>query len=249
MILVFRVILLMIMALVWLLAGLIICLLRPFHPTNSYWLTQMLRCARRVIGVKVDNRTDSAYIRGMMPAVLVANHQFNWDIVLMADIPQPGTVCIGKKSLIWTPVFGQLFFLTGNIFIERDKAAKAGAEVLRISKIIREKKKTVWIFPEGHRSLGAGLQPFKAGAVNIASQAGVPILPFVISSYKIDLNRWDNGTVIVKALPPVDVSGMDKKELKQATLRLHDALLEAIEEIDRENGTAPAAPDAAAPKE
>ena len=236
MILVFRVVLLIILAILWLIFGLTVCIFRPFHKGNIYCLTQMLRCGRWAIGIKVDSRIDPKAIRENMPAVLVGNHQYNWDIIVMADIPQPGTACIGKKSLMWAPIFGLLFFLTGNIFIERDKSSKAGNEILKIVDIIKRKKKSIWIFPVGHRSKGKGVQPFKNGAVNIANQAGIKILPFAISSYKIDLNRWDNGTVIVSALPPVSVDNLDRKGLKMATRQLRESISASIAEMDRENG-------------
>ncbi len=236
MILVFRVVLLIILAILWLIFGLTVCIFRPFHKGNIYCLTQMLRCGRWAIGVKVDSRIDVKAIREQMPAVMVGNHQFNWDIIVMADVPQPGTACIGKKSLMFAPIFGLLFFLTGNIFIERDKSSKAGNEILKIVDVIKKKKKSIWIFPEGHRSKGQGLQSFKNGAVNIASQADVKILPFAISSYKIDLNRWDNGRVIVRSLPPVSVAGLDRKGLKETTRQLHDSISACIDEMDRETG-------------
>ena len=121
MILVFRIVLLLILALLWLIFGLIVCVCRPGHRGNIYWLTQMLRCARWAIGIKVDSQIDVKAIREEMPAVFVGNHQYNWDIIVMADIPQPGIACIGKKSLMWTPIFGLLFYLSGNIFIDIPK--------------------------------------------------------------------------------------------------------------------------------
>ena len=72
--------------------------------------------------------------------------------------------------------------------------------------------------------------------MNIANQAGIKILPFAISSYKIDLNRWDNGTVIVSALPPVSVDNLDRKGLKMATRQLRESISASIAEMDRENG-------------
>ena len=65
---------------------------------------------------------------------------------------------------------------------------------------------SIWMFPEGTRSRGRGLLPFKTGAFHTAMQAGVPIVPVVASSYanQIDLNRWDNGEVLIEMLPPLE---------------------------------------------
>ena len=85
-----RVLILLIMALLWLIFGLIVCLCRPMHKGNVYALTQMLCLAQRVIGVKVVLHFDPKSVRKDMPAIFVGLHQSNWDIVTMAHLPQPG---------------------------------------------------------------------------------------------------------------------------------------------------------------
>lgn len=64
------------------------------------------------------------------------------------------------------------------------------------------------MFPEGTRSRGRGLLPFKTGAFHAAIAAGVPVIPVCVSttSNKIKLNRLNNGLAIVEMLPPVDIS-------------------------------------------
>jgi lysophosphatidate acyltransferase len=39
------------------------------------------------------------------------------------------------------------------------------------------------MFPEGTRNHEGGLLPFKKGAFHLALQAGVPVVPVVVSSY------------------------------------------------------------------
>jgi 1-acyl-sn-glycerol-3-phosphate acyltransferase len=53
------------------------------------------------------------------------------------------------------------------------------------------------IFPEGTRSRGQGLLPFKPGALKLATQAGVPINPLSITgSYEVF-----EKTGLVRAVP------------------------------------------------
>ena len=67
------------------------------------------------------------------------------------------------------------------------------------------------MFPEGTRSRGRGLLPFKTGAFHAAIAAGVQLFPCVSNtSNKINLNRLNNGLVIVEMLPPVDTSKYGK---------------------------------------
>ena len=72
------------------------------------------------------------------------------------------------------------------------------------------------MFPEGTRSRGRGLMPFKTGAFHAAIAAGVPIVPICVSttSGNINLNRWNNGHVIVEMLAPVDTSKYGKENVR-----------------------------------
>ncbi|MBN8152394.1 1-acyl-sn-glycerol-3-phosphate acyltransferase, partial [Vibrio vulnificus] len=72
----------------------------------------------------------------------------------------------------------------------------------------RSRRISFWMFPEGTRSRGRGLMPFKTGAFHAALAAGVPTIPICVSNThdKVKLNRWNNGVVIVEMLPPIDTS-------------------------------------------
>ena len=92
------------------------------------------------------------------------------------------------------------------------------------------------MFPEGTRSRGRGLLPFKTGAFHAAIAAGVPIVPVVCSTThnKINLNRWDNGTVICEMLEPIDVSGYSRENVRELAEYCHDVMQNRIAELDRE---------------
>ncbi|MDE9448418.1 1-acyl-sn-glycerol-3-phosphate acyltransferase, partial [Xenorhabdus bovienii] len=96
--------------------------------------------------------------------------------------------------------FGQLYWLTGNILINRENRTKAHGTISQVVNQIKKHQISVWMFPEGTRSRGRGLLPFKTGAFHAAIAAGVPIVPVCVSSThgKIKFNRWNNGTVIVE---------------------------------------------------
>lgn len=236
MIFLFRMIMLGILSFVWLIAGTFVCIIRPRNRNNLYFITQMLSKVIWLMGVKVIYRIDVKELRKLMPAVFVGNHQSNWDIVTMSKIPQPGLVCVGKKTLLWAPIFGILFFLSGNIAVDRKSSkTRAGAEFMKVAEKIKNGL-SIWMFPEGHRSKGAGMLPFKNGATHTAYLAGVPIIPFVTSSYiqQIKLNRWNNGEIIVEMLPPRSLKDVDKKDLKKFTRQLRSDMLARLKEIDKQ---------------
>ena len=229
-----RVVILLIMALLWLILGLIVCLCRPFNKANVYALTQMLRLAQRVIGVKVVMDFDPKSVRKDMPAIFVGLHQSNWDIITMADLPQPGLVCVGKKSLLYTPIFGILFFLSGNILLNREKRSKAGELFLKIVEKIKNEQLSIWMFPEGTRSGYGPVGKFKSGALHTAMMAKVKVIPFVTSTYagQIDLGRWNNGEVHISLLEPLDGATLERAQINEQTLVLRERMVAKLHEMD-----------------
>lgn len=169
------------------------------------------------------------------PAIYIANHQNNFDMLTIAGMVPPRTVTIGKKSLIWIPFFGLVYWATGNIFIDRDKRSSAISTMNKVGEIIRNRQVSIWMFPEGTRSRGRGLLPFKTGAFHTAIAAGVPIVPIVCSSLNdIDLGRWDNGHVICETLDPIDASGYSRENLKELIEKCYNVMHDKIEALDQE---------------
>jgi len=101
---------------------------------------------------------------------------------------------------------------------------------------INEDNLSIWMFPEGTRSRGRGLLPFKTGAFHAAISAGVPIIPVVCSTThnKINLNRWNNGIVICEMLDPIDVSCYSKDNVRDLATYCHDLMEKRIAELDME---------------
>ena len=224
-----------VLMLVWFVLGLFICLLRPRHRTNVYWLSnRMMHRVYPLLGIKV-TVTIPDECKNLGPAVYVANHQTNWDIVVLTGAVQPGVVAVGKKSLVWLPLFGILFYLSGNILIDRSNRSRAIDTIRQVVDKIRSRQISIWMFPEGTRSRGRGLLPFKTGAFHTAMQAGVPIVPVVATSYakQIDLNRWDNGEVLIEMLPPIDPSGWEREQVRECADHVRELMKAKLEELDR----------------
>ena len=231
---VLRLVLLGVLMVIWFVLGLLLCLLRPRHKTNVYWLScRMLHQACPLVGVKV-RITIPEECKDLGPAVYVANHQTNWDIMVMTGAVQPGVVAVGKKSLVWLPLFGPLFYLSGNILIDRANRSRAIDTIRQVVDKIRSRGLSVWMFPEGTRSRGRGLLPFKTGAFHTAMQAEVPIVPIVASSYanQIDLNRWDNGEVLIEMLPPLDSTRWARDQVRECSEEVRVLMKAKLEELD-----------------
>jgi 1-acyl-sn-glycerol-3-phosphate acyltransferase len=166
--------------------------------------------------------------------VIIANHQSNYDLFVFGTVVPHRTVCIAKKSLKWVPLFGQLFWLAGNVLIDRGNAHKARRAMLTTTDTLQHKDTSIWVFPEGTRNLGKGLLPFKKGAFHMAIAAGVPIVQVCVSNYvtHMQLNRWNSGDVLIRSLPPIPTCGMtsdDIPTLMQACQAQMDACIEGMD--------------------
>lgn len=68
-------------------------------------------------------------------------------------------------------------------FVNRGNSNQANQVLDHCQKIMTEKGISIWVYPEGTRSYGKGVQQFKRGAFKIAIAAQAAVIPVVISPY------------------------------------------------------------------
>jgi 1-acyl-sn-glycerol-3-phosphate acyltransferase len=203
---------------------------RPFNPDNNRLLAIVVaRTGRALLGMKrsLEGREN---IPSDRPVVVIANHQHNDDLFVVGDLMPPRTVTVGKSSLVWTPFFGQVFWLGGNIILNRARSHKAVAAMRATSEAISRDRKSLWVFPEGTRSRGRGLQPFKKGAFHAAVSSGAPITMICVSQYQDKTTGWSGRRepVAVKILPPVETTGMTTADIPELMARCHQQMADTI---------------------
>ena len=124
------------------------------------------------------------------------------------------------------------YWLSGNILIDRTNRSKAAGTISKAAEKIKQNGLSVWMFPEGTRSYGRGLLPFKTGAFHTALNAQVPVIPVCMSTTDktIKLNRWDNGTICIDMLAP---QHLDKEiSAREHASRVHAIMAARITELD-----------------
>ncbi|MGC6342599.1 1-acylglycerol-3-phosphate O-acyltransferase [Bisgaard Taxon 45] len=215
--------------------GSIYSFIRFRNPSNVGIMARWFGRLHPLFGLDVEHRFPQN-VDKLGRCIYIGNHQNNYDMVTISYMVQPRTVSVGKKSLIWVPFFGLLYWVTGNILIDRENRTKAHSTMNEVARRIHDDNLSVWMFPEGTRSRGRGLLPFKTGAFYAALAAGVPIVPVVCSTTqgKIDLNRWDNGKVICEMMEPIDISGYDKDNVRELAAHCHQIMAQRIAELDAE---------------
>lgn len=191
----------------------------------------------KVLGIKHELRLPES-LKNVGPVVYICNHQNSWDIFLVSAGLRPNTVTVGKKSLQWIPFFGQMYWLTGNVLIDRKDAGKAIDTINFTAEKIKNDGLSVWLFPEGTRSQGRGLLPFKTGAFRTALKAGVPIVPICVSNTHnaLNFNRWDNGKVIIELLDPIYLGEDAQDNIRPVMKETRELMSKKIAEISDEIG-------------
>lgn len=186
-----------------------------------------------VVGLKVIVRKHPE-VDEKEPYVYIANHQNNFDVITICKAALPGVVTIGKKSLKWIPIFGQIYWLSGNILIDRKNSGKARNTLDIAAKRIAKQRTSVWFFPEGTRSYGRGLLPFKQGAFRLAKVTNEPVVMVTASNLhkKVKWNRWNNGIVLVDISAPKPLT--DEKPLKEWMRYFNQEMKNKLIELDAE---------------
>ncbi len=214
------------------LIGLLWCVIRPFHKNHVHTFASWFGKMAPLFGVKIAITYDDEYLKRKDESfVYVANHQNNYDLFTVTNAVPANTVSIGKKSLKFIPFFGQLYWLSGNILIDRGNRTKAASTLATAVSKIKNRGISVWMFPEGTRSYGRGLLPFKTGAFHTAMQSKVPVVPVAMSSSdKIKLNRLNNGTIYIHVMAPYTLD--DAVPARDHAAACHEQMKAQIARLD-----------------
>ncbi|MBD3657543.1 MULTISPECIES: lysophospholipid acyltransferase family protein [Marinobacter] len=215
------------------LVALFFYLVRPFNPDNNRILGWYLaRAGRGVLGMKRPLEGAENMPRDR-PTVVIANHQYNDDLFVLGDLLPPRTVTVGKSALAWLPFFGQVFWLGGNVMINRAQSHRAIAMMQVTTEAIARDHKSLWVFPEGTRSKGRGLQKLKKGAFHAAVAAQAPITMVCAGVYD-NRRRGLLGArrpVAVRILPPVETRGLTNADIPRLMEQCRQQMAETIADL------------------
>lgn len=213
-------------------ATVIFSLLRPFHRNNTHLCAGWMSLSLPFLGIRLKRLNESPM--GEKPAVYIVNHQDVLDVFICTGMLPKNIAILGKTELRYIPVFGLAFWLAGNLYINRHNKQKAWDTMKSVAEIVVRRQRGIFIFPEGTRSNGKGMQAFKSGAFALAIEAGLPIVPIVFSSTHkhIDLTRLDSGLAVGRYLDPVSTEGMGEEDVKPLAERCRALMQEALDELD-----------------
>lgn len=114
-------------------------------------------------------------LRGQAPLIIAPNHPSQIDVMLIVS-RLPHVICGAKSKLLMHPLLGAMARLAG--YIPNDAPHHFVREGVRQL----HRGRQLLIFPEGTRSSGKGVGPFKQGFALIAQCAEAPIQTVFIES-------------------------------------------------------------------
>jgi len=142
---------------------------RPYARKIAAWLIKITTFFRTTVIGKEDPNTQ----------MFLINHQSDLDICVMETTTNKDLTWVAKKSLFQIPFFGLAMRLPEDIEVERESKVSL-VKLLKAAKDRLGKKRTITIFPEGTRSRGKKMLPFKSGAKVIADKYALCVQPVVL---------------------------------------------------------------------
>ena len=147
-----------------------------------------------------------------------SNHCGLFDIVLLLAYSGRVTGFIAKRELAFIPVLNLWICMLGGLYIDRKNPRSALKTISRGIEKIKNGSAMI-IFPEGHRSRGQGLLPFRPGALKLATQAEAVIVPVALTgTYELFEKNYrvntDNPLKITfcKPVNTIDIPPADRKQ-------------------------------------
>ena len=188
----------------------------PLRMAAWYWAPLLFAGAGAKLEVEGAERIDWT-----RPMVLVANHASMIDIpALFRAVPVPLRFVL-KREIASVPVVGWYARMMGMVFIDRGNAREAKRKLGAAADQLRGDA-VFAAFPEGTRSKDGVVGPFKAGALQVALEAGVAVVPVAIAGAGHVLPPAGfvvrPGTIRVRFGAPIETAGLqptDRNALAQ----------------------------------
>lgn len=183
--------------------------------------------------------TDGLRVRDpRRPYVFVANHESYADIFLISHLPWE-MKWMSKDTIFRIPFMGWMMRMAGDIYLRRGDRTSA-VDAITAARDRLEKKVSVMIFPEGTRSRGADLLPFKDGAFRLAVEAQVPVVPIAVAGTRHCMAKGSfvvqRARAVARVLEPVETKGLGLADVSALKSRVRDTIDQGRRELQRELG-------------
>lgn len=161
--------------------------------------------------------------------VVVANHSSHADTaVLLAALPAGAQPVFAAAADYWFDVPVRRFVASSLIGVlpVRRSGTDTYAQLLAAARPALRAGRTVVIYPEGTRSTDGSVAEFRSGALRLARDCGVPIVPVAVLGTTEVLPKGasfiSHAPMRVRIGDPVDPAGTSAVELRARVIALRD---------------------------
>jgi 1-acyl-sn-glycerol-3-phosphate acyltransferase len=167
--------------------------------------------------------------------IVVANHSSHADTaVLLAALPPTAQPVFGAAADYWFDVPVRRFIATSlaGVLPVRRSGDGSYAALLAAARPALRAGRTVVIYPEGTRSIDGNLGEFRSGALRLARECGVPIVPVAVLGTADVLpkgGRFSPAPMQVRVGEPIDPHTASAPQLRAQVMALKEnGVLEMI---------------------
>jgi 1-acyl-sn-glycerol-3-phosphate acyltransferase len=172
--------------------------------------------------------------------VFISNHQGYGDIIAMLLATEGRQISfIAKDQLRKIPLFGYWIKVIRGVFIERGNAKASLKSISEAAELVKQGFNMV-IFPEGTRSRGGEMIPFKPGSFKLATKAKATIVPVTIhGTYDMFETRGTIGpsSSVVYFHPPVETASLDRHALREMEGEIETSIRTKLAELREEKNS------------
>ena len=184
-----------------------------------------------LVGARIIN-PDSNKLKASKPAIFVSNHTSALDIFIGMALCPYGGCGVGKKEILKIPFFGLAYWLAGHLLIDRGNSTKAIASMKKLSDFVKSKNLSIWIWPEGTRSLDGKLISFKKGFVHLALATGLPVVPVMVHGahnvWPAKTMQFYPGEVKIEILDPIKTDKWSKETVDEHVEEVKGLMTKAL---------------------
>ncbi len=166
------------------------------------------------------------------PVIYVANHISFFDLFISGSVLPGYPRGLEMEEHFSKPVYGWFIKKFGQIPINTKKSSSIKQSFETASNILKNKIRSIFIMPEGTRTMDGNIKKFRSGAFYLSKKSGVAVVPVV---YKKLFNRNNRKSILiipglfdVIIMPPVFPENFKSEDQMAAYIR--DIMQNKLEE-------------------
>lgn len=176
--------------------------------------------------------------------VIYSNHmEFTDPIYIKYVFRNHPIAFVSKDSLFKVPFIKQLLFFMGGIPLSRKPGDRTALDSINIAIRAVEDGQPIAIYPEGTRSHGNFMNPFRAGSFRIALRAKATVVPITMydvfkSHFRIRFKPAHIKMAILKPITPEEMADLDTIDLSNLVYKRIEAKMNEYQIASKETPAA-----------